>query len=58
MSEPTVAARDMLSRFPLIDGHNDLPWALRERSAPVDLAQPVTGTHTDQIGRASCRERV
>jgi membrane dipeptidase len=23
-------ARDMLGRFPLIDGHNDLPWALRE----------------------------
>ena len=26
-------ARDMLRRFPLIDGHNDLPWALRERAA-------------------------
>jgi membrane dipeptidase len=51
----------MLRRFPLIDGHNDLPWALRERAAgdaskvrlaPIDpdgtdLAQPVTGTHTD-----------
>jgi membrane dipeptidase len=23
-------AREMLRRFPLIDGHNDLPWALRE----------------------------
>ena len=23
----------MLRRFPLIDGHNDLPWALRERAA-------------------------
>ncbi len=22
----------MLRRFPLIDGHNDLPWALRERA--------------------------
>src|ERR1700761_7120674 len=51
----------MLSRFPLIDGHNDLPWALRELAggdaskvclAPIDpagtdLAQPVAGTHTD-----------
>jgi len=26
-------ARDLLRRFPLIDGHNDLPWALRERAA-------------------------
>ena len=47
MSEPTLAARDLLRRFPLIDGHNDLPWELRERAAPVDLAQPVAGTHTD-----------
>jgi membrane dipeptidase len=50
----------MLRRFPLIDGHNDLPWALRElagdvskvRLAPADpggtdLAAPVDGTHTD-----------
>ena len=22
----------MLGRFPLIDGHNDLPWALRNRA--------------------------
>jgi membrane dipeptidase len=37
----------MLRRFPLIDGHNDLPWELRERGGPVDLAEPVSGTHTD-----------
>jgi membrane dipeptidase len=37
----------MLRRFPLIDGHNDLPWALRGRPVPVDLAEPVAGTHTD-----------
>jgi len=47
VTEPTLRARDLLRRFPLIDGHNDLPWALRERAAPVDLAEPVTGTHTD-----------
>jgi membrane dipeptidase len=47
VSEPTLAARDLLRRFPLIDGHNDLPWALRDRAAPVDLAEPVAGTHTD-----------
>ncbi len=51
----------MLHRFPLIDGHNDLPWTLRARAggdaskvrlAPADpggtsLAAPVDGTHTD-----------
>ena len=47
MTEPARAARDLLRRFPLIDGHNDLPWALRERATPVDLAEPVAGTHTD-----------
>jgi membrane dipeptidase len=41
----------MLSRFPLIDGHNDLPWALREKygSDPVKagLEGRVPDTHTD-----------
>ena len=27
-----VQARDLLRRFPLIDGHNDLPWELREQA--------------------------
>jgi membrane dipeptidase len=31
-------ARAMLSRFPLIDGHNDLPWAIR-KGADGDLGQ-------------------
>src|SRR5215469_13927147 len=44
-------ARAMLSRFPLIDGHNDLPWELRE-SFDSDLDKAVIdtrvrGTHTD-----------
>jgi membrane dipeptidase len=46
-----TAARDLLSRFPIIDGHNDLPWALREarngRSELADISQPVEFTHTD-----------
>ena len=46
----------MLRHFPLIDGHNDLPWALRGRTeeAGGDLSQVVfdlesaaTGLHTD-----------
>ena len=44
MSEFEHQARDLLRRFPLIDGHNDLPWALRERAAgdasKVRLAAP------------------
>jgi membrane dipeptidase len=32
MSELERQARDLLRRFPLIDGHNDLPWALRARA--------------------------
>ena len=56
MSERILQARDLLRRFPLIDGHNDLPWALRERAselpgagdpAAVDLAAPVPDLHTD-----------
>ena len=41
-----MAARDLLRRFPLIDGHNDLPWVLRKRGE-VNLAEPVADTHTD-----------
>jgi membrane dipeptidase len=43
----TSPARDLLRRYPLIDGHNDLPWALRGRDDAPDLAAPVAGTHTD-----------
>jgi membrane dipeptidase len=43
--------RAMLSRFPLIDGHNDLPWELREQYASdltrADLTGRLPKTHTD-----------
>ena len=46
-----AAARDLLSRYPIIDGHNDLPWALRQArpAGPelTDIAQRVEFTHTD-----------
>jgi membrane dipeptidase len=46
-----AAARSLLDRFPLIDGHNDLPWALRQAGsldpARTDIAGPVEFTHTD-----------
>jgi membrane dipeptidase len=41
----------MLSRFPLIDGHNDLPWELRSQYegdlAAADLTARLPKTHTD-----------
>jgi membrane dipeptidase len=44
--------REPLRRFPVLDGHNDLPWALREAGLPgppwsADIAAPVAFTHTD-----------
>jgi membrane dipeptidase len=45
------AARELLSRHPLVDGHNDLAWELRESHgqdlSKTDLAAPVPFTHTD-----------
>ncbi|MEU9197288.1 dipeptidase [Streptomyces hundungensis] len=45
-------ARALLARHPVVDGHNDLPWALREQTRydldRCDLATDLTGrTHTD-----------
>ena len=46
-----AAARDLLGRHPLVDGHNDLPWTLRVADEldldTTDLAAPVASTHTD-----------
>ena len=43
--------RAMLSRFPLIDGHNDLPWVIREKFDRDPVKAGLTGrvqeTHTD-----------
>jgi membrane dipeptidase len=46
LSAPTSAQDDLLARaralhkqVPLIDGHNDYPWALREANAERDLAK-------------------
>jgi membrane dipeptidase len=46
-----AAARSLLDRYPLIDGHNDLAWALRQAGsldpAATDIAAAVGFTHTD-----------
>ncbi|HUL26122.1 MAG TPA: dipeptidase [Streptosporangiaceae bacterium] len=51
MTSRLDAARALLSRSPLVDGHNDLAWELRESGssdlAATDLAGPVGFTHTD-----------
>ncbi len=50
MTSHLGAARELLARHPLIDGHNDLAWELRETRQPLertDLAAPVGFTHTD-----------
>ncbi|MEU4998439.1 dipeptidase [Streptomyces sp. NPDC021622] len=45
-------ARSFLADFPVVDGHNDLPWALREKAGydidRLDIAADQTGNlHTD-----------
>ncbi|HEX5741016.1 MAG TPA: dipeptidase [Pilimelia sp.] len=51
MTTPRI--RDLLSAAPVLDGHNDLPWAMRLRTgydlAPIDLTrdQRASGLHTD-----------
>ncbi|HWG61056.1 MAG TPA: dipeptidase [Streptosporangiaceae bacterium] len=46
-----IDPRELLSRFPLIDGHNDLPWELREAGHAdldrINLDEPVSFTQTD-----------
>lgn len=53
-------ARTLLQRVPLVDGHNDLPWALREfgdgtgedvytTAAKIDLRQRHPSLHTDIV---------
>ncbi|HEV2370081.1 MAG TPA: membrane dipeptidase, partial [Acidimicrobiales bacterium] len=45
------AARSLLRRAPLVDGHNDFPWAHRELAAydmdAADPAGPIARTQTD-----------
>jgi len=51
VTDHLAAATALLSRSPLIDGHNDLAWQLRETAgaaaARTDIAAPLSDTHTD-----------
>jgi membrane dipeptidase len=38
---PEALVARVLSTTPLIDGHNDLPWAIRESAAPGDVDAPA-----------------
>jgi membrane dipeptidase len=44
-------ARALMKQVPLIDGHNDIPWAMRQNAGydfdKVDLRQPQPKLHTD-----------
>jgi len=47
MTSAVDRALDLLAAAPLVDGHNDLPWALRTLGRAVDLAAGVPELHTD-----------
>src|SRR4051794_33200829 len=50
-------ARDVLSRQPVLDGHNDLPWAVRDHAGydldayPLDVEQSATRTDLVRLRR-------
>lgn len=50
-SDPVAHARALMSETPLIDGHNDLPWQIREHAngdfSQIDIAEPQPDLHTD-----------
>ncbi|MFM6849691.1 MAG: dipeptidase [Terrabacter sp.] len=50
-SDRVDRARALLARYPLVDGHNDLPWEAREQTGydfdALDIGQRVATTQTD-----------
>jgi membrane dipeptidase len=51
VTDSLTAARALLAATPILDGHNDLPWALRKDAAgdpaATDISAPVPFTQTD-----------
>ena len=58
--ELLARARAVLERVPLIDGHNDFPWQVRERAAGklsgLELTDDLAAS-ADSSGRSTCRCR-
>src|SRR5437764_14276717 len=54
MTDPLARARAVLAEHPVFDGHNDLPWAMRQKVRydldALDIASHQPGVHTD-LGR-------
>src|SRR5262249_60503712 len=50
MTDSVARARALLAAHPVLDGHNDLPWAMRLKARydldAVDLALPPPRAHT------------
>jgi membrane dipeptidase len=51
MTSDLDRARDLLTRSPILDGHNDLPWTLRQMGQSdldrIDLRTGIPDAHTD-----------
>ena len=51
VADPAQHAREILKSSPLVDGHNDYPWAVREKGdsdlAKLDIRQSQPQLHTD-----------
>ena len=51
MTDYAKQARSIHASLPVVDGHNDLPWALRIRAGSdldaADPCEPLAGYHTD-----------
>lgn len=49
--DPVQHARELLKTSPLVDGHNDYPWVVREKAsgdlAKLDIRGPQPTLHTD-----------
>ena len=54
MTDPIARARAVLAEHPVFDGHNDLPWAMRQKVRydldALDISTHQPGVHTD-LGR-------
>jgi hypothetical protein len=50
-----VHARELLARVAFVDGHNDLPWTIREEAASDIVAYDLRARRATQSRRACAR---